>query len=287
MTKRTGLSSSLRSPAAPKRSTSRAPNQDRSSLPESEPTTAKMPSGKDPRPTSRIAKPDKSSYILNNSLRNNDAPVDDSFTSRSPEVHDIGLQSRSPTPTAEARPHISHLPLSEENLRKFEQSLNSDPPPGAHMRKRTSPAKKDKKKEKEDRNSHPLNLPPDELRRLSAAIAREESARGSMDAEASDHNGTTSSPMQSPLPTPLKEAPGAFPETANGTTNGESNGVNGDDKKSPTPPPHREPLKPKVDAEACKAAGNKFFKAKDYSRAIAEYTKGSSLMDTSSFNSSY
>ena len=28
------------------------------------------------------------------------------------------------------------------------------------------------------------------------------------------------------------------------------------------------------DAEACKAAGNKFFKAKDYDRAIKEYTKG-------------
>lgn len=56
------------------------------------------------------------------------------------------------------------------------------------------------------------------------------------------------------------------------TRNGE-NGTNGTDEgKSPTPPPHRP--QPTVDAEACKAAGNKFFKAKDYKKAIAEYTKG-------------
>ena len=64
-------------------------------------------------------------------------------------------------------------------------------------------------------------------------------------------------------PTPSHEAPGAFPDEA-------TNGVSDSDEKSPTPPPH----KPQVDPEACKAAGNKFFKAKDYDRAIEEYTKG-------------
>ena len=38
---------------------------------------------------------------------------------------------------------------------------------------------------------------------------------------------------------------------------------------SPSPPP-----KPSIDPEACKALGNKYFKAKDYTRAVAEYTKG-------------
>ena len=48
---------------------------------------------------------------------------------------------------------------------------------------------------------------------------------------------------------------------------------------SPIPPPHAEkpvsspPPKPAVDAEACKALGNKYFVAKDYTRAIQEYTK--------------
>jgi DnaJ homolog subfamily C member 7 len=139
------------------------------------------------------------------------------------------------------------------------------------MRKKSSPLKKDKRKEKDNRDSHPLNLPPDELRRLYAAMAAQEGARSSMDV---DSNVQVSSPSAESPTTPLKVAPGAFPDNANGTLNG----VNGDrgDEKSPTPPPHRVPMpeKPTIDAEAAKAAGNKFFKAKDYSRAIAEYTKG-------------
>lgn len=76
-----------------------------------------------------------------------------------------------------------------------------------------------------------------------------------------------SSPQQDPS-TPATNAPGAYPDT---------NGTNGaTEEKSPTPPPHKAqpPPKPAVDAEACKATGNKFFKAKDFDRAIKEYTKG-------------
>jgi DnaJ homolog subfamily C member 7 len=134
------------------------------------------------------------------------------------------------------------------------------------MRKKGSSKKQDKKKTKGDPDSHPLNLPPDELRRLSAAMAREENGKVPMDLD-NDTQEPVTSPIgeRQPMAT-LKETPGAFPEFANG--------VNGLDERSPTPPPHRAPPAPKVDAEACKAAGNKFFKAKDYERAIAEYTKG-------------
>lgn len=140
-----------------------------------------------------------------------------------------------------------------------------------HMRKKSSPVKKEKRKEKENRDSHPLNLPPDELRRLSAAMAAQEGGRNLVDV---DTNGQIPSPSAEPVTSPLKAALGAFPDNANGTMNG-VNGVQGDEK-SPTPPPHRVsmPEKPTMDAEAAKAAGNKFFKAKDYPRAIAEYTKG-------------
>ncbi|EOD51666.1 Tetratricopeptide TPR-1 [Neofusicoccum parvum] len=59
--------------------------------------------------------------------------------------------------------------------------------------------------------------------------------------------------------------------------NGTAQEPNGD-SAAPPPPPHRTPTSPPpssepVDAEACKAAGNKFFKAKDYTKAIQEYTK--------------
>ncbi|KAI9770146.1 MAG: hypothetical protein M1840_003596 [Geoglossum simile] len=59
--------------------------------------------------------------------------------------------------------------------------------------------------------------------------------------------------------------------------------ANGDGK--PVPPPHRtqaSPSPPLVDAEAFKAAGNKFFKAKDYEKAIVEYTKAIDADPTSS-----
>lgn len=55
-----------------------------------------------------------------------------------------------------------------------------------------------------------------------------------------------------------------------------ANGTNGD---APVPPPHRSnpssPVpSPEDEAEAYKAAGNKFFKEKDYKNAIVQYTKG-------------
>lgn len=74
--------------------------------------------------------------------------------------------------------------------------------------------------------------------------------------------------------TPAPEAPGAFPMT-NGTSGGE------DEEEGPAPPLHRtptnptpQPEEPQIDPEACKATGNKFYKAGQYEKAIEEYTKG-------------
>ena len=121
-----------------------------------------------------------------------------------------------------------------------------------------SPRKSDKKKSKPDPDSHPLNsyFP-------SAAMSGDDGRSTPMDVngDAPAVNGS------SQPPTPSHDAPGAFPTE-------ETNGDNDRDERSPTPPPHKVPPTPKVDPEACKAAGNKFFKAKDYDRAIQEYTKG-------------
>jgi DnaJ family protein C protein 7 len=156
---------------------------------------------------------------------------------------------------------------------------------------------KDRKKSKHDPDpdTHPLNLPPDQLRQLSAQMARQEAeanrASMSMDRDtpetnshdADANNGATNG--TSPPATPSRDAPGAFPEQENEqseSTNG-VNGANGADERSPTPPPHKVTPPPRVDPEACKAAGNKFFKAKDYEKAIAEYTKGSTQSESCSF----
>ncbi|KAL2351012.1 hypothetical protein BJ546DRAFT_813889, partial [Cryomyces antarcticus] len=118
-----------------------------------------------------------------------------------------------------------------------------------------------------DHDSHPLNLPPDERKRFSAVRAMSDQPTP-MD---TDQDGHASSAPSSPVP----DAPGALPMTngANGTKEEEEN-------HAPPPPPHKtptspppQPAPPAVDPEACKATGNKFFKAKEYEKAIKEYTK--------------
>lgn len=151
----------------------------------------------------------------------------------------------------------------------------------AHMRKSKSksPEKKShSKKKSKNINEHPLNLPPDELKRLSARMARDEKrASAQMDVdipedsashgsdEAQPDNGTNSNPASPGT----DNTPGAFPNSEH-----MSNGDSREDTKSPPPPPHRINTQPKMDPEAAKAAGNKFFKAKDYGRAVVEYSKG-------------
>lgn len=120
-----------------------------------------------------------------------------------------------------------------------------------------------------DPSSHPLNLPPHELRRLSALSAMSDPPTP-IEVDQDEEAPTSSLPSSPP--------PAMSPPPTSGTN--VLNGVNGMDEDGPVPPPHKIPTspppppKPTVDAEACKAAGNKFFKAKDYDKAIKEYTKG-------------
>ena len=120
-------------------------------------------------------------------------------------------------------------------------------------------------------DTHPLNLPPEERERRVPTLSAMTDSRESMDVD--QEEPVSPSPISPP---PV--SPGPF---------GDINGVdhmedvrNGDG--SPVPPPHRIPVpnepqpppKPSIDAEACKAAGNKFFKQRDYDKAIREYSKG-------------
>ena len=89
-------------------------------------------------------------------------------------------------------------------------------------------------------------------------------------AEASER---PTSPMDVDSPATAQDStPGAFPTT---------NGVNGDSENhAPQPPAHKTQTTATPDSTAAsdaiafKDAGNKFFKAKQYDKAIAEYTKG-------------
>ena len=135
-----------------------------------------------------------------------------------------------------------------------------------------------------DCNSHPLNLPSDELRRLSAVLTSAAMADSPMPMDLDDEH-TNPSATGPPPPSPPRESPqelspkspGPFPPGNKPTVNG---GVH--KESSPTPPldkvasPPTVPTIPLMDPEAAKAAGNRHFKAKEYTQAIKEYTKGRS-----------
>ena len=79
------------------------------------------------------------------------------------------------------------------------------------------------------------------------------------------------------------DSPGGYPVDED-TEMQDADAVNGhadtESENTPIPPPHKvqsPPPKPAIDPEVCKATGNKYFKAKDYPKAIAEYTKGKRL----------
>lgn len=70
------------------------------------------------------------------------------------------------------------------------------------------------------------------------------------------------------------ETPGAFP-APNGDVKVNGDGhADGEDKDASDAEPAPQPELPPVDPEACKAAGNKLYKAGQYAKAIEEYTKG-------------
>ena len=159
--------------------------------------------------------------------------------------------SRSPSPTKKiprkddrGPEDISPVHSPRENQGRHHQSRS----PSKHSGRRHT-----KSRTIYDSDSHPLNLPPEELKRLSAMAAAEPQAPMDID---------------SPIPSSPQNTPGSFPSP---------NGVNGfDQSEPPRPPPHKSPQSPtsSTNAEASKAAGNKFFKAHQYDKAIAEYTRG-------------
>lgn len=123
-------------------------------------------------------------------------------------------------------------------------------------------------RKKLDLDTHPLNLHPDEYKRLSALSAM--SNRSSFDKMDVDREPSAAPPSSPP------QQQSQFTVPISSPTNGDKSPTNGE---GPVPPPHRSnpssPVPSAADeAEAYKAAGNKFFKEKDYKNAIVQYTKG-------------
>jgi DnaJ family protein C protein 7 len=143
---------------------------------------------------------------------------------------------------------------------------------------RRSSSYSSRRSSKYDDDSHPLNLPPEQRKRFShMSQMADQPTPQPMDI---DREASTS-------PAPSSPAAAQPPK---------ANGVNGHDDSRPAPPPHRYTTSPPpqgtnyaatpeaaatppaevptIDAEEYKAAGNKFFKIKDYPAAIKEYSRG-------------
>ncbi|KAH8815806.1 hypothetical protein F5884DRAFT_773738 [Xylogone sp. PMI_703] len=122
-----------------------------------------------------------------------------------------------------------------------------------------------------DPDTHPLNLPPEELKRLSAL------------SNMSDKMEIDSEAPKAPTPPPANRRSSSDQQKTNGV-----NGTAGAND-APVPPPHKSnptsptPAAPPTaeEAEAFKNAGNKHYKAKEYWKAIEEYTKAVEAQPTS------
>ncbi|KAF4978150.1 hypothetical protein FZEAL_5426 [Fusarium zealandicum] len=116
-------------------------------------------------------------------------------------------------------------------------------------------------------DTHPLNLPPEERKRLSALAAKMNG--NSMDIDGEPINGARATTP--PNPNPSAQANFSVP-----IPNGSSH------DGAPPPPPHKSNPSsptptPEEDAEAYKGAGNRFFKEKNYFKAIEQYSKAVDL----------
>ena len=153
-----------------------------------------------------------------------------------------GQSSRSPSKSPIKSPRVSENKSSKKNPRSR---------PGNH---RLDPG-----------DTHPLNLPPEERDRRRSAMS---SANEDMDTAMPDYSDGTA------------DMDGETPQE-NGHMTGSAEYAHPDGSSSPAESPHKSPSpppKPAIDAEECKSLGNKYFKAKDYTKAVAEYTKGMAMI---------
>ena len=186
---------------------------------------------------------------------------------------DHSHRTTTPSPTKRSSP--KRTSRDREREREVRPRLQ----PTTSSRIRNHKASSGRSSHETDPNTHPLNLPPEQLRKRLLAMSARDDSQTSMEF---DREGTSTrlSSMVSNSSPPPPVGPGAGAHVP-------SNGVNGGG--GPVPPPHQTPLKPtpvpappsqsaspliSVEGECFKAAGNKYFKAKDYTKAVKEYTRG-------------
>lgn len=170
-------------------------------------------------------------------------------------------------PSSPAKSSSSRSPKKSFRQSSHLDSRESKPPSSPRhsrlSRHSTEPPSSSARRHKFDPDTHPLNLPSEEYKRLSALSQSAMSGRNSMEIDGEPTNGASSPPAH------LSAQTNFSVQIPNGTSHDEA----------PVPPPHKSnpssPVpSPQDEAEAFKTAGNHFFKAKNYAKAVEQYSKG-------------
>ncbi|UPK90013.1 hypothetical protein LCI18_000948 [Fusarium solani-melongenae] len=164
--------------------------------------------------------------------------------------------TRSPTKSSSSRRSSRPASYAESNKSSHSSRLSRHSTDAGHRSSR---------RPKYEPATHPLNLPPEERKRLSALAAAMNGS--SMDVDGEPVNGARATTP----PNPSAQTNFSVPIPNGSTHDG-----------APPPPPHKSNPSsptptPKDDAESYKAAGNRFFKDRNYFKAIEQYSKAVDL----------
>ncbi|KAH6897204.1 hypothetical protein B0T10DRAFT_179603 [Thelonectria olida] len=202
-------------------------------------------------------------------------PSDPNLEDPSNSRDDSEPPSLSRSPTKSSSSHSSHR-RSSRPASLAESNDNASKPASSTRHSRLSRHSTDpgrSRRHKIDPDTHPLNLPPEERNKRLSDLAMN---GGPMDVDGEPVNGTA----RASTPPNNRSAQANFSvPIPNGNTHDEA----------PPPPPHKSNPSsptptPRDDAESYKAAGNRFFKEKNYAKAIEQYSKA---VDLFPFESTY
>ncbi|KAI9645910.1 hypothetical protein NHQ30_005347 [Ciborinia camelliae] len=211
-----------------------------------------------------------------------------------------GVQTESPRSKSPLKKSYSRTSKNreEENI-KSEDKQQSGSTKSSRIRPKSSAYPS--RNSFDPNTTHPLNLPPDQLRRLSTQVRMSEPMDLDVDSPSSARNpspppATNSQPntqpstpkSAEPVPKPSsKPAPKTSPQPS--ATNGQNVPVDGEGPPPPPPAHKSNPTSPQAvapptpeEAEAFKDSGNRYYKVKQYKKAIEEYTKAVEAMPSSS-----
>lgn len=188
--------------------------------------------------------------------------------------------TKPPTAQAAAPPSPAQSPQQQHHQQQQASPREQKPRTSRSFGRHSTDPGSSRRSKKIEPDTHPLNLPPEQRKRYSA-MSNMSANRDSMDVDKEPINGASPSPKPAAAQKPQPAQPAAA-SASSAAAASHTNGVPEPKETVPVPPPHTSPAPtPADEAETFKAVGNRFFKDKEYHRAIAEYTKAVNLVPDS------